>query len=103
MGWLKRSRVFDPLDLEIMDRVFEAAWARVEAQEPLRDTVRDAERQEELRKIIFALAGTGHVDFDNLCDRVMANMPKQLIPGPEPTDKVEVGAPGESEAGARAI
>ena len=102
MSSFKRSHVFDPLDLEIMDRVYEAAWALV-AQEPLRDTKRDVERQEKLRKLVFASAGTGHVDFDNLCDRVMASIPKQLIPRPEPTDKVEVGAPGESEAGARAI
>jgi hypothetical protein len=27
MGPFKPSRVFDPLDLEIMDRVYEAAWA----------------------------------------------------------------------------
>ena len=26
--------VFDPLDLEIMDRVYEVAWAHVQAREP---------------------------------------------------------------------
>jgi hypothetical protein len=76
MGSLKPSRVFDPLDLEIMDCVYEAAWARVEALEPLRDTERDAERQEELCKIIFAFAGTGHVDFDNLCESVLTTIPR---------------------------
>jgi hypothetical protein len=76
MGSFKRSRVFDPLDFEIMDRVYEAAWARLEAQEPLRDTERDAERQENLRRIIFASAGPGHVDFDNLCESVLASMPR---------------------------
>lgn len=75
MSSLKRSRVFDPLDLEIMDRVYEAAWARVEAEEPLRDTERDAERQQELRKTIFGLAGIGHVEFDDLCDSVLATIP----------------------------
>jgi hypothetical protein len=59
-----------------MDRVYEAAWARVEAQEPLRDTEQDVERQEELRKIIFASAGPGHVDFDNLCESVLATIPR---------------------------
>jgi hypothetical protein len=49
---------------------------RVEAQEPLRDTERDAERQEELCKIIFASAGTGHVDFDNLCESVLTTIPR---------------------------
>jgi hypothetical protein len=31
-----RPRTFDPLDLEIIDRVYEAACARFEAQMPLR-------------------------------------------------------------------
>jgi hypothetical protein len=29
MGSFKRPRVFHPLDLEIMDRVFDAAWANL--------------------------------------------------------------------------
>ena len=75
MNSIKHPRVFDPLDLEIIDRVYETAWAQVEAREPLRDRGRDGEREEALRKLIFAFAGTGHVDFDNLCDSVLANMP----------------------------
>jgi hypothetical protein len=80
MGSFKRNRVFDPLDLEIIDRVYEAAWAKIEAREPLRNTQRDSERQEGLRKLIFAVASTGHlgagnhVDFDNLCDEVLENI-----------------------------
>ena len=34
-----------------MDRVYEAAWARIEAQEPYIE--RDAEREEKLRKTTF--------------------------------------------------
>jgi hypothetical protein len=48
MGSFKRT--FDPLDLEIMDRVYEAAWAHLEARQPDRDIARDGERQEALRK-----------------------------------------------------
>ena len=29
---------FDPLDLEIIDRVYEVAWAYTQAREPFRDT-----------------------------------------------------------------
>jgi hypothetical protein len=83
MNSIKHPRVFDPLDLEIIDRVYETAWAQVEAREPFRDRGRDGEREEALRKLIFAFAGTGRVDFDNLCDSVLANMPEQLIPAPE--------------------
>jgi hypothetical protein len=66
------SHAFDPLDLEIIDRVYEAAWAKIEAREPLRDTERDGERQRALRKHIFAVAGIGLVDFDALYERVLA-------------------------------
>jgi hypothetical protein len=82
MGSFNRNRVFDPLDLEIIDRVYEAAWAQIEAREPFRDQQRDSERQERLRKLIFATAGMGHlgagnhVDFDNLCDDVFENISK---------------------------
>ena len=30
MGSFKHSCAFDPLDLEIIDRVYEAAWAKLE-------------------------------------------------------------------------
>jgi len=40
MGSFKHPRAFDPLDLEIIDRVYEAAWAQIEARECDRDTGR---------------------------------------------------------------
>ena len=67
---------FKPLDLEILDRVYEAAWAALQARDPFRDTDKDGERQESLRKLVFDNTGTGRVDFDILCDRVLANMPE---------------------------
>ena len=54
MGSFKSA--FDPLDLEIIDRVYEVAWAHVQARHPNRDTVSDGERQEVLRKKIFGVA-----------------------------------------------
>lgn len=74
MGSFKHSRVFDPLDLEIIDRVYEVAWAQIEAREPNRDIGRDGERQENLRKRVFACAHSGRVDFDALCDSVIASL-----------------------------
>lgn len=56
MGPFKRPRVFHPLDLEIMDRVYEAAWAQIEARDPFRDRNEDGKRQDALRKWLFALA-----------------------------------------------
>ena len=54
-----------PLDLEIIDRVYEAAWAQLEAREPFRDRAKDGERGEALRQRIFAVASSGKVDFDS--------------------------------------
>jgi hypothetical protein len=76
------KRVFDPLDLEIIDRVYEAAWAHVQARQPNRDTTSDAERQEALRKKIFGVArivGSGHIDFDTLAEVVIATIPERSI------------------------
>ena len=65
MGSFKRSHAFDPLDLEIIDLVYELAWEQVSAREPSSDTTEDEERQASLRKRVFALAGNGGVvDFD---------------------------------------
>ena len=80
MGSFKRPRVFDPLDLEIFDRVYEAAWARLEAREPFRDREKDGERGEALRKLVIALAIPGKVDFDTLCDQVLASLPEIWVP-----------------------
>jgi hypothetical protein len=85
MGSLKKSLVFDPLDLEIIDLVYEVAWEQISAREPARDLAQDEERQASLRKQLFAVAGSGGVDFDTLFDRVLASLPKPL--GSPPTDR----------------
>ena len=76
MGSCKRPRAFDPLDLEIIDRVYEAAWAQLEVRAPFRDREKDGERGEMLRKLVFAFARSGPVNFDALCDKVIATMPE---------------------------
>jgi hypothetical protein len=76
MRYSQHPRLFDPLDLEIIDRVYEAAWAQVEAREPLRDRERDGERHEVLRKHVMDHAGTHRVDFDTLCEKVLASVPE---------------------------
>ena len=85
------TRVFDPLDLEIIDRVYEAAWAQIEAREPSRDKQKDGER-EALRKWIFAVVGSGHVDFDDLCDKVLASIPAPDTGVTAPVPQADVGA-----------
>ena len=86
MGSCKRPQAFGPLDLEIIDRVYEAAWAQLEAREPFRDREKDGERGEALRKLVFAFARSGKIDFDALCDQVLAYMP---VRSPVPPSKVK--------------
>jgi hypothetical protein len=50
MSSFRHPRVFDPLDLEIIDRVCEAAWAQLEAHEPLREREQDEERKHSIGK-----------------------------------------------------
>ena len=81
------TRAFDPLDLEIIDRVYEVAWAHVQAREPSRNSVSDGARQDALRRKIFGIAriqGPGHIDFDTLTEVVLATIPEQPEPQPSP-------------------
>ena len=86
MGPLRRPQVYDlydPLDLEVIDCVFEAG---VEAPNLNRDTSKDDERKRALRQWIFAL-GDGHpVDFDALWDKLETSIPKAWVspPGKKP-------------------
>jgi hypothetical protein len=67
-----RPRVFDHLDLEIIDRVYDAACARFEAQMPP-SRPRD-ELRESLRKRVMTCAASGNVDFDSLFEQVCASL-----------------------------
>jgi len=63
MGAADKS-TFDPLDLEIIDRVYEAAWAKLIARAPVKDGDDEASRQKNLRQRLFALSQPGRVGFD---------------------------------------
>ena len=73
MGSYKHPRIFLPLDLQIVEMVYDAAWTHIVNNDPFRDTTRDEERKEALREKVFALA-QGSVDFDNLLNAVMSNI-----------------------------
>jgi hypothetical protein len=73
MGSYKHPRIFLPLDLQIVDMVYEAAWAHIVNNDPFRDTMRDGERKEALREKVIALA-QGSVDFDTLLNAVLRNI-----------------------------
>ena len=79
MGSFRRSREFDALDLEIIDLVCEAAWARVEANNLNRDTSKDDERKRALRQWILALVDSHPVVFDALWDKLETSIPKAWV------------------------
>ena len=79
MGSFGHPRIFDPLDLEIIDRVCEAAWAQLEARDPFRDREQDEERREALCKLVMDQTGTDRIEFDTLCEKVLANMPEAWV------------------------
>jgi hypothetical protein len=66
--------------LQIIDLVYEAAWAQLEARDPHRNPARDDERRELLRKKVFAVAIAGEVEFDTLLDRVLLIVPEMRTP-----------------------
>jgi hypothetical protein len=73
------SCVFHPLDLEIIDLVYEVAWTSILARDPYRDPAADPQRRALLRKQVFAAAVPGSVDFDPLLDKVLASLPETWI------------------------
>lgn len=76
MGSFNNPRVFHPLDLEVIDCVYEAAWAKIEALEPFRDRQEDDQRKDALRKLVMDNTDTHKVDFDALYERVVIALPE---------------------------
>jgi hypothetical protein len=77
MGSYQHPRVFAPLDLELIDRVYDAAWAELEAREPFRDRATQGERRDALRKLVMDSTGTDRITFDALYERVLARLPEE--------------------------
>ena len=76
MGSFKHPRSFQPLELEIMDYVYEAAWAYIEALDPFRDRSHDWVRQAVLRKQVIDSTGKDRIEFDTLYEKVVEAMPE---------------------------
>ena len=66
------ERGFDVRDHEIIQRVYQAAWTRLAASNPVRTPEEESLRQKNLRKRLFVLAKRGAVDFDKLYAEVVA-------------------------------
>jgi hypothetical protein len=86
MGSLNLRRKFDPLDPEIIDRVYEVACAYIDARDLYRDNLyRDSknctEEEDVLRKPVFGCANTGPLNFDTLATERWRAL---TITGPSP-------------------
>ena len=93
MGSYKRPRVFDPLDLAVIDLVYEAASAQLAARHPLSNPEDESGRQETLKKLVFACAHSGSVEFDALLDKVLEQLDLVLIAKPSySTGKQKAGS-----------
>ena len=89
------KRVFDPLDLEIIDLVYETALVQIAARDPLSDPVKELERQETVKKLVFAVAQPGSVEFDDLLDKVVLEYaPKFFVSPATPPPASEIDGEG---------
>ena len=69
-------RVFDARELLTIDRVYEAAWAELEARDPLRDKFKDDERRAALKARVLNLARSRKVEFGTLYQMVLTTIPQ---------------------------
>ena len=88
----KHPHAFRPIDLEVIDRVYEVAWETIKAQNLFRDTKMDEERKQRLRRMLFVIAKPGNVDFDQLCDQVLTNLIEPWAMPPKKVRSPKVGA-----------
>ena len=82
------SQQFNPQDLEILDRVYALAPLQLVARDLCSTKEEDPEEIAALRKQVFALAGSGPVNFDALSDKVLTTLVTRVNPivwQPEPS------------------
>jgi hypothetical protein len=68
------KRAYDPLDLEMLEWVFDSAWTALQAKAALRDPEKDEQLKTALREKLFALACIDMDDLDTLRSRLVASM-----------------------------
>src|SRR5262245_13873415 len=71
MGSINLRDRFNPEELELIDRVYAVARTYIEARCPYHDATPDADEQDALRQMIFAVATGTPLEFDALCDGVL--------------------------------
>ena len=60
------------------------------ARDPLSDPINELKRQEAVKKLVFAVAEPGSVEFDNLLDKVLEHASLFVSPAtPSPASEVD--------------
>ena len=70
---------FDPLDLAIVDSVYQAAWVQLVVRSPALNAEELEKRQQNLRQRVLAFATPGSVDFVSLYERAIASFDQTKI------------------------
>ena len=66
---------FGPAERLLLDQVYDAAWAVIQAHDPFRDLDQDEQLQSVLRQKLFVLAANGERDPQTLRSLLLAEMP----------------------------
>ena len=68
-----------PLDLAIVDSVYQAAWVQLVVRSPALNAEELEKRQQNLHQRVLAFATPGSVDFDTLYERAIASFDQTKI------------------------
>ena len=71
---------FDPLDLAIVDSVYQAALVQLVVRSPALNAEELEKRQQNLHQRVLAFAKPGSVDFDTLYERAIASSRRKITP-----------------------
>jgi hypothetical protein len=71
-----KPRALDPLDLELVRRVYEAVLEELQQRNPRHDFSGDYQRRSILRRRVVAAVKLGDLDEDKLRNGVIATLPK---------------------------
>ena len=65
---------YDAAALRVLQQVFDSAWARIEAERPLRDRQKDEELRTRIAKAIVAQASLGVSDPEELREAALRDL-----------------------------
>jgi hypothetical protein len=81
------KNALDPLDMEILERAFDATWEAIKGSHQPFDADSDEELEAEVRREMVEIARVNGVsDPETLKDILLASMPASDVPRSDPAD-----------------